>query len=160
MSIIRKPDEMLDTILEDGQEELERGTIGLAFSGFAAGLNISFVMVALAVIGVLTDGSRLVALLFYPIGFLLVYFGRGELFTTNTVTPVVVVLKRLASVQGMLRLWALVFIFNLLGAIAFAAVIGVDADADVIGSAGDGGPIHRRMVAHIANHRTILRDDQ
>jgi hypothetical protein len=46
MAIIRKPDEILDTILEEGEGELQRGSTGLAFSGFAAGLNISFVAVA------------------------------------------------------------------------------------------------------------------
>ncbi len=123
MAIIRKPDEILDTILEEGEGELQRGSTGLAFSGFAAGLNISFVTVALAYVGLITGGPGLASLLFYPIGFLLVVFGRAELFTTNTVTPVKVVLERLSTIPNMLRLWAVVFVFNVLGTVVFAATV-------------------------------------
>jgi hypothetical protein len=49
--------------------------------------------------------------------------GRSQLFTENTITPVTVVLTRFGSLPNMLRLWALVFVFNVLGAIAFAAAV-------------------------------------
>src|ERR687890_207279 len=47
--------EILEAVVKDGREELDRASLGLAFSGFAAGLNISFSAVALAVVGALTD---------------------------------------------------------------------------------------------------------
>lgn len=113
--------EILETVVEDGQKELERASAGLAFSGFAAGLNISFGAVALAVVGSMTGGVGLAALLVYPIGFLIVVIGRAQLFTENTVTPVVVVLSNRARLPNMLRLWAVILVFNLIGAACFAA---------------------------------------
>ncbi len=62
-------------------------------------------------------------MLVYPIGFLIVILGRSQLFTENTITPVTVVLTRFNSLPNMLRLWAVVFVFNILGAIAFAAAL-------------------------------------
>ena len=35
-------DEILESVVVDGQEELSRASTGLAFNGFAGGLNISF----------------------------------------------------------------------------------------------------------------------
>jgi formate/nitrite transporter FocA (FNT family) len=115
--------EILEAVVKDGREELDRASLGLAFSGFAAGLNISFSAVALAVVGALTGGVGLVAYLVYPLGFLIVILGRAQLFTENTVTPVTVALTDLRAVPNMLRLWVVVFVANLLGATLFAAVI-------------------------------------
>jgi len=115
--------EILEAVVKDGREELDRASLGLAFSGFAAGLNISFSAVALVVVGALTGGVGLVAYLVYPLGFLIVILGRAQLFTENTVTPVTVALTDLRAVPNMLRLWAVVFVANLLGATLFSAVI-------------------------------------
>ena len=115
--------EILEVVVEDGREELDRASLGLAFSGFAAGLNISFSAVAVAVVGALTGGIGLAALLVYPLGFLIVILGRAQLFTENTVTPVTVALTDLGIIPNMLRLWVVVFIANLLGATVFSAVI-------------------------------------
>lgn len=114
--------EILETVVEDGRKELDRASAGLAFSGFAAGLNISFGAVAMAVVGSMTGGIGLAAMLVYPIGFLIVVIGRAQLFTENTVTPVVVVLSNGSRLLNMLRLWAVILAFNLLGAAVFAAV--------------------------------------
>lgn len=113
--------EILESVVEDGRKELDRASAGLAFSGFAAGLNISFGAVAMAVVGAMTGGIGLAALLVYPVGFLIVIIGRAQLFTENTVTPVVVVLSNASRLPNMLRLWAVIFIFNILGAGTFAA---------------------------------------
>lgn len=113
--------EILETVVEDGRKELDRASAGLAFSGFAAGLNISFGAVAMAVVGAMTGGIGLAAMLVYPIGFLIVVIGRAQLFTENTVTPVVVVLSNGSRLMNMLRLWVVILGFNLLGAAAFAS---------------------------------------
>lgn len=75
----------------------------------------------MAVVGAMTGGIGLAALLVYPVGFLIVIIGRAQLFTENTVTPVVVVLSNASRLPNMLRLWAVIFIFNILGAGTFAA---------------------------------------
>lgn len=113
---------ILEDVIEDGREELERGSAGLALSALGAGLNISFGAIALAVVGALTDGVGLLAMAAYPIGFIFVILGRQQLFTTNTVTPVTVVLTDRGQIPNMLRMWAVIFVFNVLGTIAFALV--------------------------------------
>lgn len=122
MATIKSPAEILEAVIEDGRKELRRGDTGLAFSGLSAGLNISFSAVALAVVGSLTGGVGLAAIAAYPIGFLIVVLGRAELFTENTVTPVAVVLTDRSKLLDMLRRWAVIFVFNVLGVIAFAFV--------------------------------------
>ena len=89
--------EILKAVVEDGREELDRASLGLTFSGFAAGLNISFSAVALAVVGALTGGVGLAAYLVYPLGFLIVILGKAQLYTENTVTPVTVALTDLRT---------------------------------------------------------------
>jgi formate/nitrite transporter FocA (FNT family) len=115
--------EILEAVVEDGREELDRASLGLIFSGFAAGLNISFSAVALAVVGALTGGVGLAAYLVYPLGFLIVILGKAQLFTENTVTPVAVALTDLRTVPNMLRMWTVVFVANILGAMLFSAVV-------------------------------------
>ncbi len=115
--------EILEAVVKNGREELDRASLGLVFSGFAAGLNISFSAVALAVVGALTGGVGLAAYLVYPLGFLIVILGKAQLYTENTVTPVTVALTDPRSIPNMLRLWVVVFIANILGATLFAAVI-------------------------------------
>ncbi len=115
--------EILGAVVENGRDELSRASLGLTISGFAAGLNISFSAVALAVVGAMTGGVGLAAILAYPIGFLIVILGRAQLFTENTVTPVAVALTDTRSIPNMLRLWVAVFVANVLGAIVFSAAI-------------------------------------
>ncbi len=71
--------EILEAVVEDGREELGRASAGLAFSGLAAGLNISFSALALTVVGSMTGGIGPLAMLAYPIGFLIVTLGRAQL---------------------------------------------------------------------------------
>lgn len=123
MAATKTAGEILEAVVEDGQLELERANAGLAFSGFAAGLNISFSAIALAVVGSMTGGVGFAAYAVYPIGFLIVVLGRAQLFTENTVTPVVVVLSRSNRLPSMLRLWGVVLLFNLLGTLVFAATV-------------------------------------
>src|ERR671916_1771672 len=114
--------EILQAVVKDGREELDRASLGLTFSGFAAGLNISFSAVAL-VVGALTGGVGLVTYLVYPLGFLIVILGKAQLYTKNTVTPVTVALTDPRAIPNMLRLWVVIFVANLLGATLFSAVI-------------------------------------
>ena len=82
--------------------------------------------------------SALVGNLLYPIGFLLIVIGRYQLFTENTLTPVTLVLTRIASVPMLLRNWAIVLFANVLGAIglafllAYTPIFEADAFAEAI----------------------------
>src|SRR4029079_18271708 len=67
-----------------------------------------------------TPGAEFVAYLFYPVGFIAVIIGRAQLFTENTLYPVVVVLGDRRYIDDTLRLWATVFAANIGGALLFA----------------------------------------
>ena len=63
----------------------------------------------------------------YPLGFILVIIGRSQLFTENTLEPVIPVLARpsLATLGRMLRLWAIVLAGNMAGAAAFGSLFAI-----------------------------------
>ena len=114
-------------IVEDGRMNLDRASLGLAFSGFAAGLNISFGIVAMFSIAAVTGSLGLAPLAVYPLGFLIVVLGRAQLFTETTVIPVTVVLqqkeRKREYLLNLLRLWGVVLAANILGALVAAAAI-------------------------------------
>lgn len=109
-----------------GEEEMERPLASLWWSGVAAGLSISFSLLAQAILQAhLPDADwRVLATSFgYSIGFLMVILGRQQLFTESTITVVLPVLKDLnaGNVWRMVRLWAIVLTANVAGTL-FAAV--------------------------------------
>jgi formate/nitrite transporter FocA (FNT family) len=69
--------------------------------------------------------SPLVARLGYAMGFLIVVLGSQELFTENTVKAVVPFLARRTaeSLRHLVRLWTVVLVANLAGALLFAVVV-------------------------------------
>ena len=114
-----------ETIRKNGEEELARPLRALAWSGFAAGLSMGFSVLVEAMLYSFTPDAAwkpLVVGLGYPVGFLIVIIGRQQLFTENTLTPIIPLLthRSLRVLRGVLRLWAVVFTANLTGAHAFA----------------------------------------
>jgi formate-nitrite transporter family protein len=118
-----------EAILKEGEKELSRPTSALAFSGLAAGLSMGF---SFLTEGFLkshlpdTDWAPLIARLGYSIGFLIVILGRQQLFTENTLTPVLPFLKhkQLSTLFHIVRLWTAVFLANWVGTMIFAWVLG------------------------------------
>jgi formate/nitrite transporter FocA (FNT family) len=114
-------------ILKEGEEELERSSSALCWSGLAAGLSMGFSMIAEGLLTAYlpdTPWRPLVAKFGYSLGFLIVILGRQQLFTENTLTPILPLLQRkeVASVGNVLRLWMIVLIANLIGAFAIAFI--------------------------------------
>jgi len=116
--------EIHDNILGSAEHEMERSASSLLWSAFASGLTIgfSFIMGAYAQTLVPEQYAAFIAGAAYPIGFLFVITARSELFTENTLVPVVPLLhKRDAETFiKMLRLWGLLLAGNLIGAAVFA----------------------------------------
>jgi formate/nitrite transporter FocA (FNT family) len=110
-------------ILMEGEEELQRTSAALAWSGLAAGISMGL---SLAVEGILrahlpdAPWRPLVTKFGYTIGFLVVILGRQQLFTENTLTPVLPWLQRRCTLANVLRLWSVVLAANLVGALLFA----------------------------------------
>jgi formate/nitrite transporter FocA (FNT family) len=109
--------------LEQAQEEMQRPAWDLFWSAVTAGLTIgwSFVGGAYAATLVAPAYRQAVFAAVYPLGFILVIIGRSQLFTENTLEPVIPVLAKpsRATLGQMLRLWAIVLAGNLAGAALF-----------------------------------------
>lgn len=112
-------------VLKEGVDELARPSSALFWSGLAAGLSMG---ASLITEGLLNDylpnqnWRPLVSKFGYSIGFLVVILGRQQLFTENTLTPVLPLLreKTLSRFGGVLRLWTIVLLANLLGCLVAA----------------------------------------
>lgn len=116
---------VFEAIQLEAVEELSRHNSALFWSGLAAGLSMGFSFIAEALLqSALPDTAwrPLISKLGYSIGFMIVILGRQQLFTENTLTPVVHVLRerRLAVLLDALRLWGVVLAANILGTLIFA----------------------------------------
>ena len=154
----QEPQKGYETILEQeiqsGVTELERPTGGLFLSGLSAGLDVSFSLLVIAVVTHLTEGyfsppvERLLLANAYSVGFLFVVLGRSELFTEHTTLAVLPVLDRRASLTQLGRLWGVVYVANLLGAIIFAAFFSFVAPLLGIAEPRTFGHIAEEVVSH------------
>jgi formate/nitrite transporter FocA (FNT family) len=114
--------------ITEGKDALERPLGVLFVSGLSGGLDIGFSLFLMAVLRTLTAdrlSEPIVQVLVanaYAVGFLFVVLGRSELFTEQTTLAVLPVLNRRASPAALARLWAVVYVANLLGAAAFAGL--------------------------------------
>lgn len=119
-------DEILQGTLENARKELDRSITKLSFSGLAGGITMGLTAMGVSSIHAFlgAGGWRdLVAYLAYPLGFIAVIIGRNQLFTENTLYPVVLVLDERKHLMRMLRLWVVVFVANIIGACIFAALV-------------------------------------
>jgi formate/nitrite transporter FocA (FNT family) len=118
--------EIYSAAVRTGEDELKRSSTGLALSGLAAGLGMGLTgLGSAAILAEIGDGlaHHLLTTLLYPLGFIVVIVGRAQLFTENTLFPVVLVLDRRRHLGNTLRLWAVVFTANVVGALLFAALM-------------------------------------
>ena len=108
-----------------GEEEMARPAVSLWWSGVAAGLSISFSLLAETLLMLHlpdTTWRPLVTALGFPVGFLMVILGRQQLFTENTITMVLPVMAKTtrANVTRLARVWAIVLAANLAGTLVAA----------------------------------------
>ncbi len=121
---------VFETIRREGQAELERPALSLAASALAAGISMGASLAGEGILKTFLPDAKWTPLVDgwgYTLGFMIVILGRQQLFTENTVTPVLPLLDnpdKLATLGKMLRLWVIVLACNLVGAaiFAFAAV--------------------------------------
>ena len=117
-----------EVVRREGEKELARSPQALAWSGLAAGLSMGFILVAEGLLrSHLPDAPwrPLVTKLGYSVGFLIVILGSQQLYTENTLTPIVPLLTRKSGemLGRVLRLWAIVLVTNLIGTVVFAWVL-------------------------------------
>ena len=125
-----RPDALIlhEIIRREGEQELRRTALALSLSAFAAGLTMGF---SLIVPGVLkghlphAPWAELVLSMGYAVGFLIVVLGRQQLFTENTVTPILPLLteRTFRALLRVVRLWGIVLAGNILATFAIAWVL-------------------------------------
>ncbi len=121
---------LFEIVRREGAEELTRPSASLFWSGMAGGLALSFSLAAPGMIHAATEPGptrTLLAPLGYVIGFLIVVFGRLQLFTENTIAAILplAVDFTTATMRSVLKLNAVVFTANIAGALLAAVVIGM-----------------------------------
>ncbi|MGH8165266.1 MAG: formate/nitrite transporter family protein, partial [Rhodanobacteraceae bacterium] len=131
-----------EAVHKEGEHELERSNSALAWSGLAAGLSMGFSLLSEAILQSHlpdTPWRPLIAKFGYCIGFLVVVLGRQQLFTENTLTVILPLLRKrdLRTFCNVVRLWAIVLASNLVGAFLIALLIGKTTAVDA--------PIHQAM---------------
>jgi formate-nitrite transporter family protein len=117
-----------EVVRKEGEEELGRPNGSLFWSGVAAGVAIMASVIAEGAIRQKlpqgTPGRELIADLGYSVGFMIVILGRMQLFTEQTIVTVLPVMAAPSwrALGDTARLWAIVFVANLAGACAAAAI--------------------------------------
>jgi formate/nitrite transporter FocA (FNT family) len=119
-----------EAIRRDGLVEMERGPSALTWSALAAGLamGMSFVAESLLKHYLPPDvhWAPLLTKLGYAVGFVIVILGKQQLFTENTLTPIIPLMheKTAERFGKVATLWAFVLAGNLLGAHLIAWFLG------------------------------------
>jgi formate-nitrite transporter family protein len=119
---------LYEAVRLEGEHELERPSSALAWSGLAAGMSMGFSLVAMGLLrAALPDApwAKLIVNLGYSVGFLIIIVGRQQLFTENSLTPIIPLLQKkdASTLLQVLRLWLIVLVTNLVGTLAFAFVV-------------------------------------
>lgn len=114
-----------ETVRAEGDWELSRPNAELAWSATAAGMSMGFSFIAEAILAARlpeAEWTPLISKFGYSIGFLIVILGRQQLFTENTLTPVLPFLKNktVSIFANLMRLWGIVLAFNIVGATGMA----------------------------------------
>ncbi len=117
-----------EIIRREGEEELSRPALSLVTSGLIAGIAIGFSVVSEAILHAYlpaTPWRHLIESLGYTVGFLIIILARLQLFTENTITPVLPVLlsPKLSAFARTARLWIIVLTANVAGCFLFAATL-------------------------------------
>lgn len=128
----RHPDDILEKAISEGEEQMNRSAMSLLLSSSAAGLIISFTVMAVAVFTTMLQGydpiaQRVLTALVYPLGFVLCILSRTQLFTEHTATAVYPILDGRFPVKRLFSLWLIIIGGNLLGGLVSSQLL-VQAD--------------------------------
>ena len=119
--------EIHHNILAPAEREMQRSSWALLWSSLASGMVIGFSCLASAFAASVVSESQahVAAAAAYPLGFIFVIMARSELFTENTLAPVIPLLERRdrETLISLLRIWGLLLAGNLLGAAIFGVAL-------------------------------------
>lgn len=133
MSTAPDPIEIFDRAAEEGQRRLDQSLIELIATSFIAGFTIVFGIVALGIVHSVVEPefggvAKVAGALAFGVGVVLLIGGRAELFSENFFDPIAAAVERSDSwlIAPLPRLWALTFVFNLIGGGLFVFILSVD----------------------------------
>lgn len=115
--------EIYDNVRVAAEEELGRPRLALLWSALACGLTIGFSFLAAAFLTTLAPSSweSAATAMGYPLGFIFVVLARNQLFTENTLEPIIPLLHApsWARLRQLLELWGIILLGNLIGTAVF-----------------------------------------
>jgi formate/nitrite transporter FocA (FNT family) len=120
---------VFEAVRREGETELSRAPLALAFSGLSAGLSMGFSLIVTGLLRAYLPDQPwrvLVENFGYTSGFLIVVLGRQQLFTENTLTVILPLLDdtdKQRTLYRVARLWVIVLLANLVGALLVALVL-------------------------------------
>lgn len=120
---------ILEEEILEVERELHRPASGLLLSGLTAGFGVGIGIWIMAVVATwMGEGppglaGELVMANAFTLGFIAILMARTDLFTEFTTSALLPVLRAQSGVRPLVRLWALVYVANLAGACAFAALL-------------------------------------
>ncbi len=113
-----QPDEEIDEAFErlvaEGNERLARPLWALVPTGLLGGIDIGVGMLAYLVVTHET-GNQVLAGLAFSVGFVALLLARSELFTENFLVPVTAAVAEKGPWLGLLRLWVVTLVTNIVG---------------------------------------------
>jgi len=146
---------IFETIRREGESDYRRSTASLFLSALAAGGSMTFSLVTMGALQAhLPDGPwrHLVASFGYTIGFLIVILGRQQLFTENTLTPLLPYFYNPTRwrLRQLARLWVVILAGNLIATAITSAFVayGGAFKPDVLAAFDD--------IARTATHGSFL----
>lgn len=127
------PEEIFALSEREGRQRLERSLPAQMSTGFTAGFNVVFAIVALGITQHLVaqhfgpEAGELAGAVAFGVGLTFLVVGRSELFTENFLDPLA---ARAAGVdrfwRKLSRLWGLSLAFNLIGGVLLVTVLSTD----------------------------------
>jgi formate/nitrite transporter len=119
-----KPAEVVAAMVETGERKLALGTRDLLIRGALAGAILG-IATSLAANGAVSTGQPLVGALIFPVGLVIIVLLGLELVTGSFALTPLAALEERSGLSGVITNWGWVFVGNLLGSIAYAALLAI-----------------------------------
>jgi formate/nitrite transporter FocA (FNT family) len=118
-----------DVIRREGDKELERPLSGIWWAALAGGLSMGLIFMTEALLRSHlpeADWRPLITKLGYPVGFVVITLGSQQLFTENTITPIIPLMVSYSGekMRTMIGLQSAALVGNLVGTLLFAMAVG------------------------------------
>ncbi len=126
---MKSPEGILEATIHIGEHKIEKTFLAKAILGFIGGAMISlgyllYVRVAASGMETLGAFSSFVGACVFPIGLIVILMGGGELITGNMMAVSAAFFAKRVSTKDLLKNWATITLFNLIGAIFVAYIFG------------------------------------